>query len=334
MNRRTERPCITCVVPAFNEAPTITAFLKALHGQLAELTDRHEILVVDDGSSDATVAEAVKLTSQHHVRVIQFSRNFGKEYALCAGIDHAMGDVVVLIDADFQHPIELIPAFLARWREGYDMVYGAQQDRDYMTRGRRRSTRLFYLLMSRVAHVNIDPTAGDFRLMDRKVVEALKAMPERARFMKGLYAWVGFRTIGVPYQVATRRQGASRFDVRRLSSLALTGLISFSEVPLRIWGVIGFVIALLSLLYAAWIVVEKIFLGIEVPGFATLAVAIMFFGGIQLLSVGVLGEYIGRIFNEVKRRPLYLIECKYGFEDAQTGRSAVHGEKIGEKIAT
>ena len=329
MSRKSERPYISCVVPTFNEGPTIAAFLKSLNGQLAELSDRHEILVVDDGSSDTTVAEAVKVAAQYRVRVIQLSRNFGKEFALCAGIDHAAGDVVVLIDADFQHPIDLIPAFLARWREGYDMVYGAQQDREYMTKGRRRSTQLFYLMMSRVSHVNIDATAGDFRLMDRKVVEALKAMPERARFMKGLYAWVGFRAIGVPYHVAARREGGSRFNVRRLSSLALTGLISFSELPLRVWGVIGFIIASLSLLYAVWIVIQTMFFGVEVPGFATLAVAIMFFGGIQLLSVGVLGEYVGRIFNEVKRRPLYLIERTYGFEeDRSGGKATAYGEKI------
>lgn len=315
-----QRPYISCIVPTFNEGSTIAAFIKALHAQLVELTDQFEILVVDDGSTDTTIAEAIAIAPQHGVRIIQLSRNFGKEFALSAGIDHAIGDVIILIDADFQHPIDLLPAFMARWREGYEMVYGAQQDRAYMSASRRGFTRLFYRLMSRISHVDIDEKAGDFRLMDRKVVEALKAMPERARFMKGLYAWVGFRTVGIPYQVAGRREGKSRFNVRRLSALALTGVISFSELPLRIWSIIGFAIALLSLFYASWIVVETLVFGIDVPGFATLAVAIMFFGGIQLLSVGVLGEYVGRIFNEVKRRPLYLIERKYGFDETESPR--------------
>jgi glycosyltransferase involved in cell wall biosynthesis len=323
---RPARPYISCVVPVYNEASTIAAFIKALHDEIAGLTDRFEILVIDDGSSDATVAETLAIAPDHRVRLLQFSRNFGKEFALCAGIDHVEGDLAVLIDADFQHPIDLIPAFLARWRQGYDMVYGVQSDRAYMSRTRRRVTRLFYALMAKVAHVPIEENAGDFRLMDRKVIEALKAMPERARFMKGLYAWVGFRKIGIPYQVAARRQGLSRFTARRLSSLALTGLISFSEVPLRIWGIAGFAIALVSLLYAVWIVIETLVFGIDVPGFATLATAIMFFGGVQLLSIGVLGEYVGRIFNEVKQRPLYLIERKYGFEEA-TGHSGSSSER-------
>lgn len=317
MQNRSSSPFISCVVPAYNEAGNIADFIKALHDQLQALSDRFEIIVVDDCSSDDTAAITLSVADQYRAKLIRFSRNFGKETALSAGIDHADGDVVVLIDADFQHPVEVIPQFLAKWREGYDMVFGAQDDRDYMSTPRRVSSEAFYYLMSKLSRLELPPEAGDFRLMDRQVVEALKAMPERNRFMKGLYAWVGFKTIGVPYKVNLRQTGNSRFNLRSLSSLALTGIVSFSEIPLRIWGFIGLIVAFISLLYAGWIVSETLLFGVDVPGWATLVVAVTFLGGLQLLSIGVLGEYIGSIFNEVKQRPRYLIAEKHGFDDKQ-----------------
>ena len=315
MLNREKSPYISCVVPAYNEADNIAEFIKTLHQQLAQLSDRFEIIVVDDCSSDQTAATVLAIADQYRVKLMSFSRNFGKEIALSAGIDHAAGDVVVMIDADFQHPVEIIPEFLAQWRAGYDMVYGAQRNREYMSPLRRTSSESFYYLMSKLSNIKLQADAGDFRLMDRKVADALKAMPERNRFMKGLYAWVGFKTVGVPYDVHPRHAGTSRFNLRSLTSLALSGIVSFSTIPLRIWGLIGFIVAAISLCYALFIVTRTLIFGIDLPGWATLVVAVTFLGGLQLLSVGILGEYISNIFNEVKQRPRYLIAHKHGFTD-------------------
>lgn len=324
MHNRMSPPYISCVVPAYNEAGNIAEFIETLHNQLQSICDRFEIIVIDDCSTDDTAAITISIAERFRTKLIRFSRNFGKETALSAGIDHAAGDVVVLIDADFQHPVEVIPEFLEKWREGFDMIYATQVDRDYMPAFRRKGSEFFYYLMNKVSKLELPPGAGDFRLLDRQVVEALKAMPERKRFMKGLYSWVGFKTIGVPYKVSERRAGESRFNVRNLSSLALAGIISFSDIPLRIWSLIGFFVAFVSLIYAGWIVTETLLFGTDVAGWATLVVAVTFLGGLQLMSIGVLGEYIGSIFNEVKQRPRYLIAQKHGFdtEEKKTDKSA------------
>lgn len=317
MQNRVSHPYISCVVPAYNEADNIAPFLEHLVQQLQSLSDRFEIIVVDDCSTDDTATITTSICGRLHTKLIRFSRNFGKETALSAGIDHAAGDLVILIDADFQHPMELIPQFLEKWREGFDMVYGVQSDRDYMPAIRRMSSEFFYSLMNKLSKQKLPPGAGDFRLLDRQVVEALKAMPERKRFMKGLYSWVGYKSIGLPYKVSERQQGKSRFNVRSLSSLALAGIISFSDIPLRIWSLIGFFVAFISLIYACWIVTDTLIFGTDVPGWATLVVAVTFLGGLQLLSIGILGEYIGSIFNEVKQRPRYLIAQKHGFDSEE-----------------
>jgi len=250
-----------------------------------------------------------------HIKLVGLSRNFGKEIALTAGLDHASGDVVVLLDADFQHPTDLLSNFLEQWANGFDMVYGMRIDRESESYLKRNFARVFYWLMQKLTNIDLPNNAGDFRLMDRKVVNALKHFPERSRFMKGLYAWVGFKKIGVPYQVKDRKAGKSSWGFSRLAELAITGITSFSDVPLRIWGFIGFVISFISLLYAIYIAIVTLIYGADLPGFPTLAVAIMFFGGIQLLSIGILGEYIARIFTEVKQRPRYLIQMKAGFDE-------------------
>lgn len=317
MHNRMSPPYISCVVPAYNEAGNIAEFIETLHNQLQELSDRFEIIVIDDCSADDTAAITMSIAEGFRTKLIRFSRNFGKETALSAGIDHAAGDVVVLIDADFQHPVEVIPQFLEKWREGFDMVYATQVDRDYMPTLRRKGSEFFYYMMNKVSKLELPPGAGDFRLLDRQVVEALKAMPERKRFMKGLYSWVGFKSIGVPYKVKERRAGQSQFNVRSLSSLALAGIISFSDIPLRIWSLIGFFVAFVSLIYAGWIVTETLLFGTDLGGWPTLIVAVTFLGGLQLMSIGVLGEYIAGIFNEVKQRPRYLIAQKHGFDDEE-----------------
>ena len=220
-----------------------------------------------------------------------------------------------MLDADFQHPVEVLSAFLNHWAEGYDMVYGARIDRENETWLKRQFARLFYWMMKKMTKIELPNNAGDFRLMDRKIVEALKQFPERTRFMKGLYAWVGFKKIAVPYEVQARAAGKSSWGFSRLTELAITGITSFSDVPLRVWGWVGFAISLISMIYAIYIVTVTLIYGADLPGFPTMIVAIMFFGGVQLLSVGILGEYIARIFTEVKQRPKYLLRLKEGFHE-------------------
>src|SRR3990167_1144350 len=306
---------LSCIVPVYNEEAVIETFLKALFVSLRQLDYYFEIIVVDDGSSDATIEKLLPLLSEYQIKLIQLSRNFGKEVALSAGLEHCTGEVAILIDADFQHPLELIPQFVSAWGEGYDMVYGVRNNRETDSRSKRRLTYLFYWLMSKMTKIDLPGNAGDFRLLDRKVIYALNQFPERIRFMKGLYAWIGFHKKAIPFTVPKRRAGKSSWGFAQLTELAITGIISFSDVPLRVWGMIGFFISLTSFIYAIYIVTVTLLYGTDLPGFPTLVVAIMFLGGIQLLSIGILGEYIARIFTEVKHRPKYLIAEKYGFDD-------------------
>jgi glycosyltransferase involved in cell wall biosynthesis len=305
---------ISCVVPVYNEELNIIPFLTQLKTCLQGMTNAFEIIVIDDGSQDATFEKIQSLSFENHIKIIRFSRNFGKESALTAGLEHSAGDVVILMDADFQHPFEVLPLFLHQWAAGYDMVFGVRDNRDNESRAKRSFARLFYWLMAKMTRIDIPNNAGDFRLLDRKVVTTLNHFKEHTRFMKGLYAWVGFKKIAIPYSVQERARGKSSWGFVKLTELAITGITSFSNVPLRIWGFIGFVISLISLFYAIYIIAVTLLYGADLPGFPTLAAAIMFFGGIQLLSIGILGEYIARIFTEVKSRPNYIIEIKQGFE--------------------
>lgn len=306
---------ISCIVPVYNEEAVAAGFIRELQQVLRSHSQHFEIIVVDDGSRDGTLASLRQLPKDYHVKLLGLSRNFGKEVALTAGLEHCTGDVVILMDADFQHPVSVIPEFLRQWAQGYDMVYGVRTDRESESYIKRNLARLFYWLMQKITNIDIPNNAGDFRLMDRKIVEALKEFPERTRFMKGLYAWVGFKSIGVPFEVQDRAAGKSSWGLARLAELAITGITSFSDVPLRVWGFIGFVISLISLIYAIYIVTVTLLFGADLPGFPTLVVAIMFLGGIQLLSIGILGEYIARIFTEVKQRPKYLLQIKEGFDE-------------------
>ena len=310
---KASQPWITCVVPAFNEAGGIAAFINELCDYLAGLTNRYDVIVVDDGSTDGTGFEVISASGGLPVRLLGLSRNFGKEAAISAGLDEADGEVVVIIDADFQQPISLIGEFVRQWQQGYEMVYGLRNDRLTDPPVRRWLSRMFYKLLSRGASIDIPPDAGDFRLMDRRVVLALRQLPERGKFMKGLYNWVGFRQTSVPFDYAERRSGGSKFRFASLFDLAMTGLTSFSSFPLRIWVGVGSVISGLSMMYALYILIRTLIYGKDVHGWATLAVAITFLGGIQLLSIGILGEYIARIFTEVKRRPGYLVSVRHGF---------------------
>jgi glycosyltransferase involved in cell wall biosynthesis len=302
---------LSIVVPAYNESTNLIKFVESLRLTVSKITPLYEIIIINDGSRDNTDDICVQLAKDPGIRYLSFSRNFGKEAALSAGIDHARGDAVLLIDADFQHPMEKLSEMCGLWQSGYDMVYGVIVDRDNESLLKRFGTRFFYSLMSAGTDVPIPQNAGDFRWLDRKVVDALKTLPERNRFMKGLYAWVGFKSIGLPFIPADRFSGESSFKLTSLIKLALSGITAFSTLPLRLWTFIGGFISLVAISYGIYVVFETLIYGNPVGGWPTITVALMLFSGVQLLSIGILGEYIGRIFDEVKQRPLYLIAKDY-----------------------
>ncbi len=310
--KRSARPSISCVLPAYNEAGNLPTLLSSLTPQLDALTAQWEIIVVDDGSTDETPIAIAPWLLRPGVRCVRLSRNFGKEQALTAGIDHALGEVVVLMDADLQHPVEMVAKMVAAWAGGADMVCAARSSRADEGWAKRIGTWLFYWIVNRRGSVQIPVDAGDFRLMDRRVVDALKSLPERNRFMKGLYAWVGFRTEIIDYLPGERHAGHTHFSMRSLARLAMTGVTAFSNVPLRLWSAAGALIALMGLGFGAWVVIDHLINGNDVPGWATLATSLAFFSGVQLLSIGILGEYVGRIFDEVKQRPIYLVADDLG----------------------
>ncbi len=308
-----ERTELSVIIPVLNEADNIVPLLARLVPILDRCVASYEIVFVDDGSTDTTILEIERASHANpSVGAVSLSRNFGKEVAIAAGLDHATGAASVIIDADLQHPPEMIETFVARWREGYKNVYGQRVDRSDDTALRRTLTQRFYKIFGSVGETRLPEGAGDFRLLDSQAVEALRRLRERARFNKGLYAWIGFKSIGVPFDVETRAFGQSKFSYRKLTRFALDGLMSFSTLPLMVWTYVGTMISVLSFATAIYFVGETLVYGVDVPGFASLIVAVTFLAGIQLLSLGVLGEYVGRIFAEVKGRPLYLVQERVG----------------------
>jgi polyisoprenyl-phosphate glycosyltransferase len=327
LDRREDRqPELSVVVPVLNESENIRPLLQRLLPILEHAARSFEVIFVDDGSSDDTLDVLRDLHSRdRRITAISFSRNFGKEIAIAAGLDHAAGRAAIVMDADLQHPPETVAEFVAKWREGYKNVFAQRRDRYADSPLRRALTQRFYHLFDAFGETNLPPGAGDFRLLDRQAIEALARMRERARFSKGLYAWIGFKSIGVPYDVAERAAGTSKFSYRKLTRFALDGLMSFSTIPLRVWTYIGFAISFLSLSLTVYFLLRTLIYGVDVPGFASLIVSVTFLSGIQLLSLGVLGEYVGRIFAEVKRRPLYLVAERIGGEQHEVS-SAEHSE--------
>ena len=312
-SQRSSRPALSCIMPAYNEADSLRLHLPQVWAALNALTDRFEIIVVNDGSRDDTLDVLKSLVpTLPGLVVVDLSRNFGKEPAMTAGLEAAQGDVVVLMDADGQHPLNLLPRMLQHWREGMDVVYAVRSTRSDQTRLHGWLTRCFYKLINSGSRVKIPPNAGDFRWLDRRVVDALLQLPERNRFMKGLYAWVGFPSLAVDYDPLPRLKGSSHFALGGAFRLALTGTLAFSTLPLRLLTFTGLALSVLSMLYILVVVLEYFFMGIKVPGYATLVVSIMFFSGIQLLALGIMAEYVGRIYDEVKRRPMYLVRQRWG----------------------
>ncbi len=308
---------VSIVAPFYNEEGGVELFYETLCGVFQKTPDcDFEIVCVNDGSCDQTLSRLVALSERDaRVCVVEFSRNFGKESALTAGIDTACGDAVIPMDSDLQDPPELIPLMIAEWRKGFEVVLAYRQDRHADSFLKRKSAELFYQTHNKLSQIKIPENVGDFRLMDRVVVEALKRLPERQRFMKGLFAWIGFRTTTLPYAREERATGKTKFSGWRLWNFALEGITSFSIVPLKIWSYIGAVGALAAFSYAMFIIARTLLFGKDVPGYASLFVAILFFGSLQLISIGVLGEYVGRIYMEAKQRPIYVIRKIYKHKD-------------------
>ena len=305
-------PTISIIAPCYNEEDTIEPFLRRIEEILTQINEPYEIVFINDGSKDNTLNVLLNAKQNFkNIRIINFSRNFGKEAALTAGLDKARGEAAIPIDVDLQDPPELIKELVAKWREGYDVVLAKRADRTSDSFAKRVSADLFYKLNGKISNVDIPNNVGDFRLMSKRVVEALKQLPENQRFMKGLFAWVGFKTIAIEYVREKREAGQSSFNGWKLWNFALDGITSFSTLPLRIWLYIGALVSFLSFLYGSFIILKTLIFGVDLPGYASLAVIMLFLGGIQLIGIGILGEYIGRIYSESKRRPSYIIEGEY-----------------------
>jgi glycosyltransferase involved in cell wall biosynthesis len=304
---------LAIVVPAHNEAEVIDAFNARLMAVLADMATDATVIYVDDGSTDATWQHLESLAEKdRRVTALRLSRNFGKEAALTAGLDHVDADAVIVIDADLQDPPEFIPSMLAKAEEGYDVVYGSRSSRAGETVAKRATSAAFYRVMNRLANVPVPRDTGDFRLMSRRAVEAVKELRERQRFMKGIFAWIGYRQIALLYDRDPRKAGETKWNYWRLTNLAVEGITSFSTAPLRMASWVGACSALVAFVYGSWIFVKALIWGDPVHGYPTLMVVILFLGGAQLLALGVIGEYIGRTYMEAKRRPLYFVEARLG----------------------
>ncbi|WP_444633631.1 glycosyltransferase family 2 protein [Cupriavidus oxalaticus] len=324
-----ETQLVSLVVPFYNESDALQSFFTRVLPILDSIPATHfEIVCINDGSTDDTLPRLVEMARRDaRIRVIDLTRNFGKEAALTAGIDEAAGDAVIPIDADLQDPPELIPTLVLRWRQGADVVLAQRARRTSDSLLKRVTAAAYYRVHNHLSDLKIPENVGDFRLMDRAVVNALKQLPERHRFMKGLFAWVGFHTVTVQYERMPRAAGKSKFSGWRLWNLALEGITSFSSVPLRSWTYLGTFIAMLAFCYGMYIVARTLILGVDVPGYASVLSLLLFFGGVQLIGLGVVGEYIGRIYDEAKGRPIYLVKRRYQ-ERRPHGRAAGNGRVI------
>jgi glycosyltransferase involved in cell wall biosynthesis len=299
-----------------NEERGLEPLLARLRPALESLDLDWEVIFVDDGSSDGTLARLRAFNAQdRRLKAISLSRNFGKEIAIAAGLSYSAGDAAVLMDADLQHPPELISDFVGQWRQGFDIVYGQRTDRDADSFRHRWAARVFYLVFRNLSGTALPPGAGDFRLLDRKAIDAMNRMRERVRFNKGLFAWMGYRSIGVPFKVPARHdKGRSRWRPRQLLRFAIDGIASFTTIPLRVWSYLGLLISLFAFCYAIVILVKTLLFGADVPGYPSLIISVMFFAGVQLISLGVIGEYLGRMYEEIKGRPLFLVAEELGVE--------------------
>ena len=307
---------LSIIVPVLNEQRGIPLLERRLTLALEALGRPFDVIFVDDGSTDRTLSVIRELHARDpRFKAVSLSRNFGKEIAVAAGLKHATGDGAVIMDGDLQHPPETIADFVSRWDEGYEVVYGRRRGRDTDSPINRLTSRAFYKIFKAMSGTELPDGAGDFRLLDRKAVDALNRINERARFNKGLYAWIGFKSVGVPFDVEARHDGVSRWKPRRLFSFAMDGFASFSTVPLKVWSYLGLTVSAFAFLYALVFLVKTLIFGIDQPGFPTLIISVMLLSGVQLISLGVIGDYLGRVYEEVKRRPLFLVGERIGLAD-------------------
>lgn len=310
MNQETVTISIVC--PCFNEQDMIDLFMQKIVAVLSEINKSYEIIFINDGSTDKTMDKLLQAKLKYpEIRIINLARNFGKESSLSAGLDFAQGEVIIPIDADLQDPPELIKEFIIKWQEGYDVVLAKRTDRGTDTFFKRFSATLFYKLQNKIAHIDIPENVGDYRLITRRVLKAIQQLPENQRFMKGIFAWVGFKTTVIEYKRESRKAGKTSFHGWNLWNFALEGITSFSTFPLRVWLYIGSFIAFLSFAYGSYIALRTLIVGVDLPGYASLLTTVLFLGGIQLIGIGVLGEYLGRTYKETKHRPLYIVEDEY-----------------------
>jgi len=316
-------PELSLVVPFFNESDGVESFFEATLPVLRKEGIAFEIICVNDGSRDLTLPRLLEQRKKEpRIRILHFTRNFGKEIAISAGLDHACGHAVIPIDSDLQDPPALIPHLLAKWRDGHKIVNARRAERMSDSWLKRGTAAAFYHIFNKISDTPIPEQTGDFRLLDASVVADLRRLPERDRFMKGLFAWVGHPTAEITYERPARDKGRTSWNYWKLWNFALGGIISFSRFPLRIWNYLGLSIAVLSFLYATFLVLRTLLFGRDVPGYASLMVVMLFLGGIQLIGIGILGEYLGRVFIESKRRPLYLVQRRYGFPDKEDDEDA------------
>ncbi len=307
---------LSVVIPCYNESANLSRLFQRLEAVLSVANLTYEIICINDGSRDTTLLNLIQFHHQNPaIKVINFSRNFGKEVALTAGIDFSSGQAVIPLDADLQDPPELIPEMLSHWQAGFDVVYATRKSRQQESYLKQVTAAGFYRVIGWLSPIPIPANTGDFRLLDRRVVEALKLLPERNRFMKGLFSWVGFQQTVIYYDRPGRERGQSSWNYWRLWNFALDGIVSFSVQPLKIWLYVGLFISLSALIYASFLVLRTLIYGRDLPGYASLMVAVLFMGGIQLLTLGIIGEYLGRVYEEVKGRPLYLIRDMFGFPE-------------------
>jgi glycosyltransferase involved in cell wall biosynthesis len=319
LEARLARPVISVIAPVWNESATLPEFVRRLTAVLEAIGEPWDVILVNDGSSDNSLAVMRDLHAHDpRFKAISLSKNFGHEMALMAGLDHASGDAVVVLDSDLQDPPEVIPELYARWREGYQVVYAQRAERVGETWFKRTTAALFYRLTRRISNIDIPVDTGNFRLMDRKAADALRSVREQHRFMRGLAAWIGFRAVAVPYRRAARYAGETKYPLRRMIRLALDGITNFSFLPLQLASYAGFFVAGLSLVGIVVAIALRLFVGRELTGQASTLVSVLFLGGIQLIFLGIIGEYLGRIYDEVKRRPLYIVEETMGLDAPAT----------------
>ena len=304
---------ISIIIPFFNEEESIEKFLKKLNKTTLTLKNYvFEYIFIDDGSTDKTLNKLISITkNEPNIRIIELSRNFGKEAALTAGIDLADSEAAILMDSDLEHPPELIEDMISLWKEGFDIVLAQREDRSDETFIKKQLANSFYKIFNKLSSTKIPPNVGDFRLMNKASIEAVRSMTERQRFMKGILSWVGFKCTTIKFKVETRKGGKTKFSLSKLWKLAIEGIISFSNIPLKIWSYLGFIAMLISFFFIIVIIFRTLFFGVITAGYPSLMVVIIFFGGLQLFSIGILGEYLGRIYLETKERPIYIIRKEY-----------------------